>query len=118
MKAAHVVIAGLALGIFSLAQSDVDTALKVEKAKSELPKCTKLLESSQALGSVPMHTLTFPQLDNGAEQLTHCAYVFWITGDESRRDEAGNESDRYDATASSHMKRYLKAKGLWDDFVK
>jgi hypothetical protein len=62
--------------------------------------------------------MSYSELDKHANQLTHCGFVFRMTGDAGRADEAGNESDRYDAVAAQQMQRYLKAKKLWEDFLK
>jgi hypothetical protein len=99
-------------------QSDVDGYMQVQKAKAEVPHCRKTLEESVALGSVPLGFLTYQELDQHSQELTHCGFVFGMTGDSVRADKAGDESDRYDATASIHMEKYLKAKSLWDDFRK
>lgn len=99
-------------------QQDADTYLKVEKARAEIPSCRKLVERSNATGSMQLHFMTYADLDKHASQLEHCGFVFRITGDAHRADQAGNEGDRYDATAAEQMMRYLKAKKLWDDFLK
>jgi hypothetical protein len=101
----------------ALAQ-DADTYLKVEKARAEIPACMKLLSVSQATGSIPLHFLTYAELDKRANELTHCGFVFRIVGDNTRGDDAGNESDRYDAAIAEQMQNYLKARGLWENFVK
>jgi hypothetical protein len=112
----------LALCIFlattSLAQNDAGTYLKVEKARAEVPSCRKLVETSQATGTISLMFMSYSELDKHANQLTHCGFVFRMTGDAGRADEAGNESDRYDAVAAQQMQRYLKAKKLWEDFLK
>lgn len=97
---------------------DVDTWAKVEKARHEVPACQTMLAKSQNTGSVPMHSMSYAELDRTAAALSHCGFVFRIVGDTASGDAAGNESDRYDAAASTHMQRYLKAKGLWADFLK
>jgi hypothetical protein len=99
-------------------QSDVDGYMQVQKAKAEVASCQKMLEESVALGSIPLHFLTYRELDRHATELTHCGFVFGMTGDSDSANNAGNESDRYDATASTHMEKYLKAKGLWNEFLK
>jgi hypothetical protein len=104
--------------VMCFCQDDAATYLKVEKARSEVPTCRKLLENSKALGSIPMMFLNYSDLDKRTIQLTHCGFAFRITGDLQRADEAGNESDRYDAAASRQMKRYIESKNLWNDFVK
>ena len=101
-----------------LAQDDAATYLKVEKARLEVPSCRKVLSSSQANGSMPLLFMTYADLDKAASELTHCGFVFRMTGDERRADDAGNEADRYDASGAQQMQRYLKAKKLWDDFLK
>lgn len=108
----------LLLAMSCLAQDDADTYLKVEKARSEVSSCRKLLAASEATGSMPMMFMAYADLDKKAGQLTHCGFVFRTTGDTARGDRAGNEADRYDAVAASQMQRYLKAKKLWDDFLK
>jgi hypothetical protein len=101
-----------------LAQDDTETYLKVEKARAEVPSCRKLLSSSQTKGSVPLLFMAYADLDKAASQLTHCGFVFRMTGDTQRGEDAGNESDRYDAAIGQQMQRYLKAKNLWEDFLK
>lgn len=107
-----------ALAVTLTAQDDAATYLKVEKARKEFPSCRTKLEASQALGSMPMLLMKYPELDEHAAQLEHCGFVFRIVGDAQRADNAGNEGDRYDAVAAQQMQRYLKAKNLWDDFIK
>jgi hypothetical protein len=97
---------------------DVEILANVEKARSEAPACRKLLAESKNIGSVHLQLMTYSELNTRAGQLSHCGLVFRIVGDAGRADAAGDESDRYDAMASLHMQRYLKAKGLWDDFSK
>lgn len=106
------------LAMTCLAQDDADTYLKVERARSEVPSCRKLLATSKATGSIPLVLMSYGDLDKRASQLTHCGFVFRTTGDGTRGDEAGDEADRYDAVAAQQMQRYLKAKKLWDDFLK
>lgn len=106
------------LATLCFAQDDADTYLKVEKARAEAPSCRKLLKTSVATGTVPLMFMSYSELDKHANQLTHCGFVFRMTGDTQHADEAGNESDRYDAVAAQQMQRYLKAKKLWDDFLK
>jgi len=100
------------------AQDDAATYSKVEKARNEFPACREKLEKSQAAGSMPMLLMKYAELSQKAAELTHCGFVFRIVGDSQRADDAGTESDRYDAVAALQMERYLKTKGLWDDFLK
>lgn len=102
----------------AFSQKDVETYMRVQKARAEVPGCRDTLERSKAVGSVPLHMLPYAELDKQAQRLTHCMFVFRITGDTEKADEAGDESDRYDATIANHLERYLKAKGLWNDFLK
>lgn len=108
----------LLLAMTCLAQDDADTYLKVERARREVPACRKLLATSKATGGIPMVFMPYADLDKMANQLTHCGFVFRTTGDMTRGDAAGDEADRYDAVAAQQMQRYLRAKKLWDDFLK
>ena len=109
----------IVLATACLAQDDAGTYLKVEKARAEVPSCRKLLSASQANGTMQLMFMTYADLDKAASQLTHCGFVFRMTVDDQRGDKAGDESDRYDAIAAQQMQRwYLKAKKLWDDFLK
>lgn len=117
MKALFV-IALIIVATKCLAQDNAGTLLKVEQARKEVPSCRKLVSSSQAKGSIPLLFATYADLDKSASELTHCGFVFRITGDAKRADDAGNEADRYDAAAAQQMQRYLKTKKLWDDFLK
>jgi hypothetical protein len=99
-------------------QDDADTYLKVEKARAEVLSCRKLLETSDATRLMELHLMTYADLDKHSNQLSHCAYVFRMTGDAHRLVRAVNESGRYDAIAAEHMMRYIRGKKLWDDFLK
>jgi hypothetical protein len=79
------VMTALALGV-CWSQDDATTYLKVEKAKAEIPSCRKLLEKSDATGSIQLHFMTYADLDKHASQLEHCSFVFRMTGDVHRAD--------------------------------
>jgi len=120
MKRLIVVLVGsaaLALPLMSAAQ-DVETYLNVEKAKAEVSACNRLLDKSKALGSGFLTSMTYKELNAEADRLTHCGWVFRIVGQAQKGDLAGDESDRYDATAGQQMQNYLRGKGLWSDFLK
>jgi hypothetical protein len=57
-------------------------------------------DESVATGSMQLQFLTYRELNSQVERLTHSGLVFGMTGDSQRADRAGNESDRYDATAA------------------
>jgi hypothetical protein len=108
----------LAISTASLAQQqDAETYLNVEKARTEVQGCMKLLSSSQAIGSMPILLMSYSELDKRASELEHRGFVFRIVGTK-HADDAGNEGDRYDAVIAQQMGTYLRAKGLWEDFVK
>lgn len=107
----------LVLGGIGFCQDDADTYLRVEKARAEVPSCQKLLESSKATGSIPMLLTSYAEIDKQAGKLEHCGFVFRITGDVKRANDAGDEGDRWDAVGAQQMKRYLQGKKLWADFL-
>ena len=107
----------LAVVISTASSQDVDTLAKVEKARTEVAACRQLLKESKDAGSVVLQRMKYSELDAKAEKLSHCGFVFRIVGDAGSGDAAGDESDRYDAIGAQQMRKFLKSKNLWNEFL-